>query len=120
MFGCGVVAYSNETKQKLLGVSAETLGRYGAVSRECALEMARGVRAASGADVAVSTTGLAGPDGGTDEKPVGLVYVAVVSDRFEEVRELHLARGRADDRENIRFRSSSHAFDLALRALRQL
>ena len=57
---------------------------------------------------------------GTDEKPVGLVYVAVVSDRFEDVRELHLARGRADDRENIRFRSSSHAFDLALRALRQL
>lgn len=120
MFGCGVVAYSNEAKQKLLGISAETLERYGAVSRECALEMARGVRAASGADVAVSTTGLAGPDGGTDEKPVGLVYVAVVSDRFEDVRELHLARGRADDRENIRFRSSSHAFDLALRALRQL
>ncbi|MPN55254.1 hypothetical protein SDC9_202934 [bioreactor metagenome] len=58
---------------------------------------------------------MAGPAGGTDRAPVGRVYVAVVSDNGEEVRELNLARGRADDRENIRYMSSSHAFDMALR-----
>ncbi len=114
---CGVVAYANQAKRELLGVREETLAGPGAVSRECALEMARGIRRLSKADVAVSTTGYAGPQG-ADGEPVGLVYVAAVGDGFEEVRELHLARGRADDREHIRFMASSHAFDLALRALR--
>lgn len=120
MLGCGVVSYSNEAKRDVLGVSAETLAHYGAVSRECALEMARGVRRLSGADVAVATTGLAGPGGGTAQTPVGRVYVAAVSDAGEQVRELNLARGRADDRETVRNMSASHAMDMALRACRAL
>lgn len=120
MFLGGVVAYANETKKNALGVSEETLKTHGAVSRECALEMARGARKLTGADIAVSTTGVAGPEGGTEKTPVGRVYVAVVSDNGEEVRELNLARGRADDRENIRYMSSSQAFDMVLRAARSL
>ncbi|HWP50187.1 MAG TPA: competence/damage-inducible protein A [Clostridia bacterium] len=120
MFLGGVVAYSNALKQAALGVGENTLREHGAVSRECALEMARGVKKLTGANIAVSTTGVAGPAGGTDRAPVGRVYVAVVSDRGEEVRELNLARGRADDRENIRYMSSSHAFDMALRAAKDL
>lgn len=120
MFLGGVVAYSNALKQAALGVSEETLRTHGAVSRECALEMARGVRKLTGADIGVSTTGVAGPAGGTERAPVGRVYVAVVSENGEEVRALNLARGRADDRENIRYTSSSHAFDMALRVARKL
>lgn len=69
------VTYSNAAKTKLLGVREETLARYGAVSRETAAEMAEGAAKAAGADIAVATTGIAGPDGGTDQKPVGLVYI---------------------------------------------
>ena len=72
----GLVTYSNEAKMQLLGVKASTLARFGAVSRETAGEMAEGGCARAGTDVCVSTTGIAGPDGGTEEKPVGLVYMA--------------------------------------------
>ena len=72
----GFVVYSNAAKQDLLGVPAETLTRYGAVSRETATAMAEGALGASRADVAVSVTGVAGPDGGTAAKPVGLVHFA--------------------------------------------
>ena len=74
-FGEGYVTYSNEAKEKLLGVSHVTLTTYGAVSAETAGEMARGAADAAGADAAVAVTGIAGPDGGTEEKPVGLVYI---------------------------------------------
>ena len=74
-FGEGYVTYSNEAKEKLLGVSHETLETYGAVSRQTAMEMAKGAAKAAGAEVAVSATGIAGPDGGTEEKTVGLVYM---------------------------------------------
>lgn len=73
----GVVAYANEAKVHWLGVRPETLAAQGAVSEETAREMAQGARARFGADVAVSVTGIAGPTGGTPEKPVGLVYVAL-------------------------------------------
>ncbi len=79
----GVVAYSNEVKQDILGVSSETLEKYGAVSEETAIEMAKGARRIFNVDIAGAVTGIAGPDGGTDEKPVGLVYIAV--DNGEEV-----------------------------------
>lgn len=107
-------------KQSALGVSENTLKEHGAVSRACALEMARGVRKLTGADIAVSTTGVAGPAGGTDRAPVGRVYVAVAGKGGEEARELDLARGRADDRENIRYMASSHAFEMVLRAVKKL
>lgn len=76
-FVTGIVAYANETKQRLLGVPAGLLAQYGAVSEECARAMAEGVRADSDADYAIATTGIAGPGGGTDEKPVGLVFIAI-------------------------------------------
>jgi PncC family amidohydrolase len=72
----GVLSYSNDIKHRVLGVREETLSA-GAVSEPCALEMARGVRRALGVDVGISATGIAGPDGGTTDKPVGLVYVGL-------------------------------------------
>lgn len=78
----GIVAYGNSAKIEQLGVSAEVLARYGAVSEEAARDMARGARARLHADLAVATTGIAGPDGGTAEKPVGLVWFAI-DDRHE-------------------------------------
>ena len=85
----GVVAYANEVKEGVLGVRSETLRRHGAVSQETALEMARGVRRLLGADIALSATGIAGPAGGTPEKPVGLVYVALAAEDCERC-ERHL------------------------------
>ena len=75
----GVISYSNDVKRRLLGVPQPILDTYGSVSEECALRMARGVRDLLGSDIALSTTGIAGPDGGTPEKPVGLVYVALLT-----------------------------------------
>lgn len=77
IFGYGVVTYSNEAKVKILGVSQSTLDAHGAVSEETAYEMAKGLRKLSGAAVAVSVTGIAGPGGGSAEKPVGLVYMGL-------------------------------------------
>ena len=77
VFDCGVCSYSNDIKHKVLGVSNETLSVLGAVSSETAMQMAEGVKKLSGADIGISTTGVAGPTGGTPEKPVGLVYVGV-------------------------------------------
>ena len=75
VFGWGLVTYSNRAKAELLGVSPDTLEEKGAVSAETAAEMVRGLLKLSGADVALATTGIAGPGGGSAEKPVGLVYI---------------------------------------------
>lgn len=75
------VTYSNEAKMRVLGVQSETLEQHGAVSAECAVEMAEGARRVSGADYAISVTGIAGPGGGSDTKPVGLVYISVAGPR---------------------------------------
>ncbi|TGE32260.1 competence/damage-inducible protein A [Desulfosporosinus sp. Sb-LF] len=75
----GVVSYSNSLKQGLIGVSHQSLESFGAVSEEVAKEMAEGIRSKAGTDLAISTTGIAGPGGGTDEKPVGLVYIGLAS-----------------------------------------
>lgn len=77
VFDCGVCSYSNEIKHKVLGVSEDTLAVLGAVSSETAMQMAEGVRRLADADLAVSTTGIAGPTGGTPEKPVGLVFCGI-------------------------------------------
>lgn len=77
VFDCGVCSYSNDIKHKVLGVREETLSVLGAVSSETAMQMAEGVKALSGADIGVSTTGIAGPTGGTPEKPLGLVFVGI-------------------------------------------
>lgn len=75
-FDCGMTAYSYEAKQRLLGVRAETLEHFGAVSRETVIEMVSGALVHSGAGVAVAVTGIAGPGGGTADKPVGTVWIA--------------------------------------------
>ena len=75
-FWGGYVAYSNDCKTRILGVSLDTLSRFGAVSRETAREMAQGALSASGADLAFAITGIAGPEGGSEDKPVGLVWIA--------------------------------------------
>lgn len=92
------VTYANEAKIRLLGVRPETLASVGAVSAECAREMAAGVRRASGADWGVSVTGIAGPDGGTAEKPVGTVFVGIAGRDGVEAHELHLQGSRAWNR----------------------
>lgn len=76
-FETGVVTYSNEAKQKLLDVKLDTLTSFGAVSEPTAAEMSKGLLLMSGADIAISVTGIAGPTGGTQEKPVGLVYIGI-------------------------------------------
>ncbi len=116
VFDCGVCSYANEIKEKVLGVSHETLVKYGAVSEQCAKEMAAGIRKLSGAEIGVSTTGIAGPGGGTDEKPVGLVYVAVDSDNYSEVLKLNVPSRSDDAREYIRYIASSNALYLIWKA----
>ena len=98
VFHQGLVTYSNESKRNLLGVSKSTLQDHGAVSRACALEMARGLRKRYGADVGVSTTGIAGPTGGSAEKPVGRTYIAWTGPGFEDVSEFTFQGDRAHNR----------------------
>jgi nicotinamide-nucleotide amidase len=113
VFGCGVCTYSNEMKIQLLHVRPETLERHGAVSAETAIEMARGVRLLSGADIGISITGIAGPGGGTEEKPVGLVYIGLSTAGQEQAKELRLSRNYGGGREYIRWLASSHALHVA-------
>ena len=107
-----IVTYANDIKERFCNVSRETLKAHGAVSYETAIEMARGVRKLMGADIGVSATGIAGPTGGTPEKPVGTVFVGVSSDWYEDVRELHVGGGHAD-RAYVRWVSASNALDMA-------
>ncbi len=116
VFDCGVCSYANDIKEKVLGVSHETLVAYGAVSEQCAKEMAAGIRRLSGAEIGISTTGIAGPGGGTAEKPVGLVYVAVDSDKYSEVLKLQIPSRSDDVREYIRYIASSNALHLIWKA----
>jgi competence/damage-inducible protein CinA-like protein len=110
-----VVAYADDLKMAELGVGREVLDAHGAVSAETALAMARGVRERLGADVAVSVTGIAGPDGGTPEKPVGLVFLHAAGPSGEEARRIDLP----GDREMIRGRATAAALHLLRRLLTQ-
>lgn len=95
----GVISYTNGVKQRLLGVELSTLEACTAVSRETAKEMARGAREVVKADLGVSVTGLAGPDGDGTGRPVGLVYIAIDGTRFSFCKELHLDGDRSEIRE---------------------
>lgn len=113
VFNRGFVTYSNEAKMQNLGVAEETLNLYGAVSKETAREMAQGVKVVSATDIGLSITGIAGPDGGTDQKPVGLVYVGLAIGDAVEVKELRLW----GDRNRIRNMAVLNALDMIRRAL---
>lgn len=109
----GVVSYANAVKSELLGVPQELLGRAGAVSAECAEAMAVGVRERLGADVAVSVTGIAGPDGGTPLKPVGLVYFGVATAAGVKSERQQFA----GDREAVRLQATDRALALLMEAV---
>ena len=113
VFVGGVVSYANDVKEQALGVPREVLESYGAVSAEAAKAMAEGVRDRLGADIGVAVTGVAGPDGGSDEKPVGLVFVHAAGPGGEEARRSELP----GDREMIRGRATAAALHLVRRLL---
>lgn len=101
VFKEGFVTYANEAKEELLGVQDSTLAKYGAVSAQTAEEMVRGAAERAGADAAVSITGIAGPDGGTKEKPVGLVYIGCKVGETVKVEEYHFSGSRDEIRRNV-------------------
>lgn len=109
----GVVAYSNEAKTRTLGVKPGLLRKHGAVSAEVAEAMAEGIRKHALTDFGLSVTGIAGPDGGSEEKPVGLVYIALVDDVQTKSRKLQIP----GDRQLIRWRASQAALDMLRRRL---
>lgn len=110
VFGYGYVTYANDAKKKLLGVKSKTLDKFGAVSSETAKEMAMGAVNNSGAAFGIAVTGIAGPTGGTIEKPVGLVFIAV-SDRYScFVEEYHFD----GDRDSIRMQAACAAIELCI------
>ena len=108
-FGMGVVTYANEAKMKLLGVKSDTLTAYGAVSEQTAKEMAEGILSLSKSDVSISVTGIAGPTGGTPEKPVGLVYIGISGKFGTFAYENHFDGNRSQ----VRAQTVEKAFKLA-------
>ena len=109
----GAVTYSNEAKINRLGVKVETLDKYGAVSSEVAAEMAQGIAKTAGTNIGISTTGIAGPDGGSDEKPVGLVYVGLYMNGEVKTKMLRLS----GERQEIRKRATMQLLDWLRREL---
>ena len=109
------VTYANEIKHKNLGVSNETLEKYGAVSSECAFEMAQGLSKRTGCDVAICTTGIAGPTGGTAKKPVGLVYISIKYHDKIVIREFKL--NPTLDRRIMKYNFSELALKTAIEIL---
>jgi PncC family amidohydrolase len=107
-YDCGVIAYNNQSKIDILHVSPETLKKSGAVSRQTAIEMARGIKQVSGSDLGLAVTGIAGPGGGTPEKPVGLVYMCLASDEDVVCEEFRF-KGK---REEIKFQASDAALEM--------
>jgi nicotinamide-nucleotide amidase len=113
VFIIGLVTYSNESKQRLLGVRAETLAEHGAVSEATVREMAEGARLKSKTDYALAVTGIAGPGGGTEEKPVGTVFIALATPEKTVVQH-HVFQF---DRETFKFVTSQTALDLLRREI---
>ena len=109
------ITYANEAKMKLLNVSEETLKNYGAVSEQCAKEMAEGLFNATGCDVALSTTGIAGPGGATETKPVGLMFVGIKNEYKTEIKKIEI--NPKYSRKMIKFMFSQNALDILLEFL---
>ena len=106
------VTYANEAKEKLVGVSHETLEKFGAVSKETAYEMAEGAAKAANADCAIAVTGIAGPDGGTDEKPVGTVYAGFFVKGTVYVERYNFTGSRYDVRRQTADKAVSRLYEL--------
>lgn len=115
VFNCGIVSYSNEVKEKVLGVSYKTLETYGAVSEQTVREMVKGALKISGADIAVSVSGIAGPNSDNTEKPVGLIFLAVSNGKNITVKQLNNTFT-----ENIRENNRQSASDEALKMILDL
>ena len=115
VFNCGIVSYSNEIKEKVLGVSYKTLETYGAVSEQTVREMVKGALKISGADIAVSVSGIAGPNSDNTEKPVGLIFLAVSNGKTITVKQLNNTFT-----ENIRENNRQSASDEALKMILDL
>lgn len=115
-FDLGVVTYANEQKEKILKVDKEVLEKYGAVSKEVALLMSKGAKMLSGADFAVGITGLAGPGGETLNKPVGLVYISICSEKSHEAYKYNFS----GTREEIRNSAAEEALKLVLLELEKI
>ena len=115
VFNCGIVSYSNEVKEKVLGVSYKTLETYGAVSEQTVREMVKGALKISGADIAVSVSGIAGPNSDNTEKPVGLIFLAVSNGKTITVKQLNNTFT-----ENIRENNRQSASDEALKMILDL
>lgn len=113
MFDRGFITYSNDSKTELVGVSRETLDEFGAVSMQCALEMATGGLANSEANACVAITGIAGPDGGGEQKPVGMVFIAVANDFEEGAFGEEFSFGE-QDRDTIRNEAAKAALEMLI------
>ena len=98
-FDRGIVTYSNKSKIELLGVNQETIKQYGAVSEETAKAMAIGIKEKSNVDIGISTTGIAGPTGGTKEKPVGLIYIGIATSKYNKVKRFIFSENRLHNKE---------------------
>ena len=115
MFNCGVVSYSNDIKEKVLGVKHKTLETFGAVSEQTVREMVKGVLKISEADIAVAVSGIAGPNSDNTQKPVGLIYLAV-SDK----KDIRIAKLNNNFKDDIRNQNRISALDTALEMILQM
>ncbi len=117
VFECGIISYSDRIKHEVLGVEKELLHTVGAVSAPVAMQMAQGVKRISGADIAVSVTGFAGPAGENDNHPVGTVFLSVIFKEKQLVKQLHIGHSRGNEREYIRRLTVINALDTVRRIL---
>lgn len=115
VIGESYVTYASSAKVRILGVDPETVDTVGVVSRRCAREMAAGVRRISGADWGISATGLAGPDGGTDDLPVGTVFIGVAGERGVQAHEFHFE----GDRQQVRNQAAAAALEMLAQAMEE-
>lgn len=116
-YGYGFITYSNEAKQNLLGVKKETLESFGAVSSETVKEMATGALLKSGSDVAVSVSGIAGPGGGSEEKPVGLVYIGIKSKENDGKSHRFIFDGTRDE---VRLKTVKKSIELVIEEIENI
>lgn len=117
VFDCGVCSYSNDIKIKLLGVDKNVLGTFGAVSEETAKQMAQGVRYLAQSHIGVSTTGIAGPTGETDEKPVGLVYIGVSTPQKLFAVRAFFSENKKNSRERVRELAAAYAMYIVYKVI---